>query len=294
MRNLKIFLTSFILAFLYFGTMNIVTEKMKNIVYFDFNPTVFSAEIYQKTEPKNIEIDARAAISLRIDKEGKETVLYAKNENQALPIASLTKLMTALVVFDMKETYNPFQVLSVSKDAALQRGISILNEGESLTTKNLLYISLLDSSNDAAFSLAEAVGEENFVKLMNIYAEKMGLSKTKFVNSTGLNGEEENISTAREMAEILKNVKENYSEILEITKNQNYDILRPNGSLRHISTNTNILLDEFPEIIGGKTGWTPEAKGCLALIVKDKNGYIINVILGADDRFEEMRKLIAP
>lgn len=291
MKNIKIFLASSVLVFLYFGMINIITDKAENAVSYDFPLEVFSARIYE--EPKTeIEIDAKSAISLKIGKNGEETILYAKNENQPLPIASLTKLMTALVVSDMQETYNPFQVLSVSREAATQRGISILSEGERLTVQSLLYISLLESSNDAAFSLAEAINKDNFVKIMNIYAKKMGLEETSFVNPTGLNGKQENVSTAREIAEMIKAIKEKHPELLEITKNSSYEILRPDGSLRHISVNTNLLLHEFPEIAGGKTGWTPEAGGCLVLIIEKKDGYVINVVLGAEDRFEEMRKLM--
>lgn len=291
MRNLKIFFASLLLSLLYWGALNILAEKTENLAFADdvfFIPEAFSANI----RPALPEIEARAAISLKIDKNGKETVLYSKNEDKVLPIASITKLMTALVVFEFKETYNPFQILSISEEAASQKGVSVLSEGERLAIRDILYISLLESSNDAAFSLSEAMGKENFVRVMNIYAEKIGLEKTSFANPTGLNEGVQNLSTAREVAVLVKTIKENYPEILEITKKKEYEILMSDGNTRHVSRNTNIILEEFPEIIGGKTGWTPEAGGCLAVVVARPDGYVVNVILGADARFEEMKKLI--
>lgn len=291
MSNLKIFFASLLLSLLYWGALNVLAEKTEKLAFADdafFIPETFSATVH----PALPEIEARAVISLKIDKNGKETVLYSKNEDKVLPIASITKLMTALVVFEFEETYNPFQVVSISEEAASQKGVSVLSEGERLAVRDILYISLLESSNDAAFSLSEEMGKENFVRVMNIYAKKIGLERTSFVNPTGLNEGAQNLSTAREIAALVKTIKENYPEILEITKNKEYEILTSDGGIHHVSKNTNVILEEFPEIIGGKTGWTPEAGGCLAVVVRRPDGYVINVILGADARFREMKKLI--
>ncbi|MDD3729044.1 MAG: serine hydrolase [Candidatus Pacebacteria bacterium] len=296
MRNFNFFLASFFIGFVYFGILTFTAIKAEQVLSLTANLYYYSEPLPLKNPYKEIlkeiEIDARAVVSLKVDKNGKETILYKKNEDALLPIASLTKLMTALVIFDLKETYNPFLSLPISKEAAFQKGVSILSEGELLTVEALVHISLIESSNDAAFALSEMIGEENFVNLMNIYAKNIGLEKTKFINSTGLNDGKENLSTANDVALLAKTIKENYPQIFEITRKKEYEVLKPNGSFRHLSKNTNVLLFEYPQISGGKTGFTNEAKGCLVIIVDTKDGYIINIILGANDRFEEMRKLI--
>ena len=153
---------------------------------------------------------------------------------------------------------------------------------------------LIQSSNDAAFALTGRVGERAFVDLMNIYAGQMGLRHTGFINPTGLEPDNSslpmNTSTAEELAVLAEYILEKEPEIFEITANKSYEVLRPDGSLHDfIPQNTNILLGEMPGIIGGKTGWSPAAGGCLLLIFEkpEGNGYYITVVLGADDRFEE-------
>lgn len=298
MSKYRIFLISFVISFVYFNILAFTLQKAQKFVLagsFFYHEEYLKKENIQIKIPDDFEVEANSVISLSIDRNGKEKIIYSKNENNILPIASITKLMTALVVFDLKESYNFFQVLPISKEAAFQKGVSILKEGEILTVESLLYITLIESSNDAAFALAQAINEKKFMEIMNLYAKKIGMEKTIFFNSTGLNNNLENVSTAYEISLLVKYIKENHSEILEITKKENYDILNPNGIIRHTSKNTNILLSEYPEIIGGKTGWTQSAKGCLVILIDNPNedGYFINVILGSDNRFEEMRKLIS-
>ncbi len=289
-NNFKIFWLSFSVALLYFSFLNFILEKTDN--YVSSNRVYFYASPIEKNE-RIIEMEARAVISLRVDKNGEKSVIYSKNEDERLPIASITKLMTALIVYDFKETYNPYMPLMISNRAAYQRGVSVLFEGEFLSIKELLKISLIESSNDAAYALAEVAGERTFIEIMNLYAKRIGLENTSFVNSTGLNQGEDNLSTAKEVALLIHFINENYPEIIEITGKEKETIRRTDGSFRHTSINTNILLSEYDNIIGGKTGWTSSAKECLAIIISLDDGYIINVILGSDNRFEEMRKLIS-
>ncbi len=249
----------------------------------------------------NLEIESESAISVEVDNRGNEKVLFEKNPQKSLPIASLTKLMTALVIFDLDETYNFLQLIKITKEAVGQEGSSKygdLRVGESLLAKDLLYKMLIESSNDAAFALTEPIGKEAFVGLMNLYAKELGLENTHFVNPTGLESntleEPNNISTTRDLVKLARYIIENYPQIFEITTHQSYEFLKPDGSLHHfIAQNTNELLGEIPGIIGGKTGWEIEAEGCLLLIIKHPKGnYFINVILGSNDRFAEMRKII--
>ena len=312
MKNIKTLLLSFIASFVFFAGVNISVQKMEDFAFDNiYYPTgqMLSAQIYQEqflaekdfsVEKKEIEINAASAISLKINSKGESFILFEKESSKPLPIASLTKLMTGFIILDLKETYDPFQVLEISENAANQKGISVLSKGEYLTIKDLLYVVLLESSNDAAFALAELVSEKGFVQLMNIYAREIGLKNTFFINPTGLDFFQEqnhinsNVSTAFDLAYFASHILEKNPELFEITAEKEHNILKPNGEIRHISQNTNALLYEFPQIIGGKTGWTPIAGGCLIIVIEEPkdNSYIINVVLGAEDRFGEMRKLI--
>ncbi len=256
-------------------------------------------ELIRQRTFKNLKISAKEAISVEINKGVKTKILFEKNSQVPLPIASLTKLTTALVVF---ENYDLSKKIKISKEAVDQEGSSKwgnLREGEYLSVKNLLYMALLESSNDAAFSLTEPFGEKKFVGLMNKNAEKIGLENTKFFNPTGLEPDNPNgpinHSTAKDLVKLSRYISENYPQIFKISSQQSYTVLRPNGNLHHfIPENTDKLLGKIPGIIGGKTGWSPRASGCLLVVLKNPNGsgYFVNVVLGSNDRFGDMKKII--
>ncbi len=320
-KKLKIFLITLFLSLPFWWGINSLAKNFEDFWFLQEitkNPQIFAAQINQQILEKEIkeaeleklqaerlkslEIEARAAISVEIDEQGNEKILFEKNSQQLLPIASLSKLMTALVIFDLDETYNLSQLITITKEAVEQEGSSKygdLKAGESLSVESLLYIMLIESSNDAAFALTELIGKKGFVGLMNIYAKELELKNTYFVNPTGLDLDDSrnspNYSTAEDLVKLTKYILRNYPQIFEITINQSYEILMPNGLTHHfIPENTNKLLGEVPDIIGGKTGWSFSAGGCLLLVVDNpnKNGYFVNIILGAKDRFNEMRKLM--
>lgn len=317
----KILLVSFVLSLPFWWGINFLADNLENFWFqqeLASNPALFTAQLNQQILEKKLEelkverlqtqrlqeldIQAKAAISLKVDENGNEKILFEKNREEVLSIASLTKLMTALVVFDLDETYNPSQIITITQEAFSQEGQSKygdLRVGEKLSVETLLHIMLIESSNDAAFTLTELVGEKGFVDLINLYAKQIGLSNTQFVNPTGIEPDypkgSRNTSTARDLVKLAKYILENYPQIFEITVKQFYTVLKPDGSIHHfIPQNTNELLGEFPEIIGGKTGWGPQAGGCLLLVLKNPKweSFYINVLLGAEDRFTEMRKLI--
>ena len=317
--RLKIFFASLFLSLPLWWGMDIFSQKLEDFWFWKEmteNPQILSAQINQQilekelkmlksarvSPPEDLEIRARAAISVEINNKGNEKILFEKNSQQPLPIASLTKLMTALVVFDLDETYNLSQPIKISQKAVFQEGESKyadLVAGEFLSVESLLYIMLMESSNDAAYAITELIGQGAFVDLMNLYAKDLGLKNTYFANSTGLDPDflyqSINLSTAQDLVKLAKYILVEYPQIFGITNNCYYEVLRPNGIFRHlISENTNELLAEFPEIIGGKTGWSLVADGCLLLVLESprKNNYFINVVLGSKDRFGEMRKLI--
>jgi len=236
-------------------------------------------------ESNQMDINAESVISIKSTLVGDDAVIFEQNKNLKLPIASLTKLMTAVIVLD---NYNLSQKITVSEKADSQLSMQTdFKQGDIFTIEQFLNVMLIESSNKAAYALSEKLGEEEFVSLMNKKAEDIGLKNTFFVDPTGLSSE--NISTASDLAMIAEYILKNYSKIAEISTIQDYKLENFGKIL-----NTNQLLAENSEIVLGKTGFTSYANGCLLLVLKNSEdgSYLINVILGADDRFWEMKKLI--
>lgn len=238
------------------------------------------------------EINAKAAM---VFETFNNEILYQKNIEQIAPIASLTKIVTALVALDCLSIGETVVISEKALAGYGHQGNLIKNE--KISVNNLLHALLMESSNDAAIALAEACENKinkNFVDLMNWKAkEVINLKQTFFVDPTGYGSG--NISTAKDVSQMLM-----YSFkqpiIWRILKTSNIDLTSVDGAIEHHWINTNKLLTRLPDIAGGKTGYTQEAQDCLALAVKCSNngqdGYLITVILGAQDRFNETEKLI--
>lgn len=240
------------------------------------------------SETGNLEANIKAAMSIRINS-GEDNVLFKKNESKKLPIASLTKLMTALVVL---ENYDLGQEIIISENAIMEEGgKNNFRNGETFSVKNLLYAILIESSNKAAYAVGEKIGIENFIDLMNLRAADIGMISTYFSDNTGLGSD--SYSTAEDIIKISRYLFNNHPLFREIISLKEYNLYLSNGSFHHKVVNTNKMLGEM-NIIGGKTGWTTEARGCFMAIQKNPSdsSYFIYVVLGAEDRFAETRKLI--
>lgn len=246
---------------------------------------------YRTLRIKNPEILAGSAVAVETNLSNlPDGVLFKQEGGKKLSIASLTKLITAVVALDV---YQPMDNITISKNASMQTGKQgSLAEGDKMSVKDLLYIMLIDSSNQAAYALSEGKSEEKFVAMMNQKAREIGLFDTYLADPTGLSSE--NSSTAEDLVKLTEHLLENYPIITEISRTKEFDLYRSDGTFYGKLNNTNELLGEIPEIIGGKTGFTTDAKGCLLLVLNNpvNNDYLIYVILGADDRFTEMKKLI--
>lgn len=248
------------------------------------NPNYLPIRNWEVKEP---EIQAKSALIFDLNR---DQILYQKNSDDILPIASLTKLMTSLVVL---ENMDLDQIVVISEEALAgygdQAGLLI---NEKISVRNLLYAMLMESSNDAALALAMNYNgkELSFVNLMNEQAQQLGLNNTSFADPSGFYPE--NVSTAREMVRLVR-YSFKYPLIWEIMKTLDIDLSSADGKIRHHWVNTDELLNRLPNIIGGKTGYTEEAQGCLILVVKEPGAeYIITVVLGASQRFLETEKLI--
>jgi D-alanyl-D-alanine carboxypeptidase (penicillin-binding protein 5/6) len=216
-------------------------------------------------------------------------VLYAKEAARRRPIASVTKVMTALVTLEEVE---PSRRATVSANAASQSGAELgLTVGERLSVKDLLYATLLQSSNDAAVALAErAEGTESaFVSAMNAAAGAMGLRDTRFLDPTGL--DDGGYSTAMNVAEITR-AAYGWPLFERIVRTKFRTISAPSGANRRIQ-NRNVLLWLYSPTVGVKTGYTTAAGHCLVAAARFEGTELLAVVLGApEDAFSDGAALL--
>jgi D-alanyl-D-alanine carboxypeptidase len=235
-------------------------------------------------------LEANIASSVLLN-EDKKIILYEKNLNQKAAIASLTKLMTAVIVMDNYPLDSKID-LNDNMLMSLRRSTNLVI-GEHMTIKDLLYIMLIESNNNAAEYLASKIDRSNFMILMNEKAKKLKMKNTYFVNPHGLdeNNGDYNASSAKDLTILVSEIIKNYPLIKDILSNYKYKLVTEEGNVYNL-TNTNILLEEVPYETWGKTGYTEKANGCLILMTNTpSDDIIINIIINSDDRFEEMKNL---
>lgn len=227
----------------------------------------------------------------------RQIIFWQKNDpNKARPIASLTKLTTALIAV---EHAGINEIFTVSQNAIASYGeMGGLKVGEKLTAEKLLYALLLESSNDAATAIAENINnkispdsQEDFIGLMNKKARELNLTRTFYADPSGL--DPRNQSSANDLIKIMEVVFQN-SILREIIKTPAIDVASDDGLFQHHFINTNKLFSQFPELLGGKTGYTEEAGNCMitGFIAPDKQSPIFIIIMNSRDRIEESAALI--
>ena len=215
-------------------------------------------------------------------------VIYAKNAHQPRPIASTTKIITALVAIKMGQLDS---VATVSPRAAGVEGSSIyLKNGEKLTLEELLYGALMRSGNDACVAIAEHVaGEEKmFVSFMNQLAQRLGARNSHFCNTNGLPNDQ-HVASAYDMALITRQALAD-PVFSRIVSSKTHSIAGPNGK-RQLS-NTNKMLWSYQGANGVKTGTTNAAGRCLVASATRGDRTLVAVVLHSDDRWGESVKLL--
>ena len=249
----------------------------------------------------DVELKAKSAYVFDVVK---NEVLFKKNEFVQLPLASITKLMTALTAVELLPENSR---ITIRKEFLREEGDTGLLSGESWRLKDLLDFSLTVSSNDGARSVASVIGAMNldtedydlgrkdFVSKMNDKARELGLGQTYFTNETGLdNGVlSGGYGSAMDVGVLMKYILLNHSKILEATKYQQLEITSLGG--KHIAKNTNIDVNQIPGLLASKTGYTEMAGGNLVVVFDSSIGRpIIVVVLGStlDDRFEDISRLV--
>lgn len=233
-----------------------------------------------------------------------QRALYNKNAGKQLPLASLTKLMTALVAYEHLDREDR---IPITRGALLQEGDSNLKSGETFALQDLANFTLITSSNDGAYALAAAAGAAlaagrnnstgAFVDAMNAKAEEIGLSQSYFTNPTGLdvNGVKSgSYGSARDMAFLMEYLTLKHPEILERTKEAASTIRNEDGTTFR-AVNTNEITAHIPGLIGSKTGFTGLAGGNLVIAYDaGLNRPIVIAVLGStrDGRFSDVTTLI--
>lgn len=226
-------------------------------------------------------------------------VLAENNSHTRLPIASTTKIMTAIIAL---ENYNLDDIIEISANAAAQIGSDVyLQSGEKMTVKNILYALLVRSGNDAAMALAEYMngGSEAFIKKMNDKAKFLGMNDTEYKDPAGL--DDTGYSTASDLSIVTSYALDN-GVFKDIIKTQEVTIASIDETTTHqlITSNRLIKNDElfyYPLAIGVKTGYTPDAGHCL-VSAAEKDGFeLIGVILNtaestSDASAKESKKLL--
>lgn len=213
-------------------------------------------------------------------------IIFEKNKNDKLAIASMTKMVAQIIILEQVESgkLKWDDVVTVSKNAADMGGSQIyISEGEKITVEDLMKGISMASGNDATVAMAEKIAgsEEKFVKLMNKKVKKLGLKNTFFKNCTGLD-EDGHYSSAYDMSMIARELVVNHSEILRFSSMYE-DYLRENTDNKFWLVNTNKLVRFYEGADGLKTGHTDNAGYCLAATAKKNNMRLIGIVLGEEN-----------
>lgn len=280
------------------------------------NNNEFVAE--KKNPFSDISILAKSAFVWDVNE---QRAVYAKNEKESLPLASVSKVMTALVALDKM---SGAARIKISTDSIKQEGDSGLKSGEEWRIKDLIDFSLVSSSNDGIYAVANAVeslktespdvnaaspaialeirsgeemGRKNFIDLMNKKAKEIGLQQTYYLNETGLDAslkENGGYGSAEDMAKLFAYIIKNKPEVLEATAYDKVNFTSL-GGLNYTALNTNEITGAIPNLMASKTGFTDMAGGNLVIAFDAglMRPIVISVLSSTiDGRFEDVKKLV--
>ncbi len=242
-------------------------------------------DLINSLDPNNIEkLNAKvSALSYIVKNLTNGDVTIEHNSEKLLPVASLTKLVTAVVA---RRMIDADERITVSREIMSTYGNTAqFRVGETFKSQDLLYPLLMVSSNDAAEALAYDYGRQNFISAMNEFTQSIGAYRTYFQDPSGLSAE--NVSTASDMALILDWIKINDPEIIGITS------LKTKTIRGHTWVNPTHFLS-WAHYVGGKNGYTPEANrtaSSLFTMGQNKDLYAV-VVLGSEERDYDVMRLL--
>lgn len=250
-----------------------------------FLPKILGIKTEKLTPPI---ISAKSAIVYEVNS---EKTFYEKNISEKLPMASLTKVMTAIISLENKREDDTYSVLRSDLVGENSMG---LTEGEVISLEDLLYGLVLVSGNDAAEVLARNTfsNRERFVSAMNEKAKALGLTNTNFTNPSGLQGDGNQFTTAYDLMVITNYALSKFPLFKKVSETTEHIIAQTDTHKMFYLENETNLLRSYKGVKGVKTGYTPEAGLCLITYLEHENHKIIGVILGSNNRRDEMRELL--
>lgn len=209
--------------------------------------------------------------------------IWAKQPGRRLPPASLTKLMTALLVLELAR---PDDAVTIAPSATRETGTRIgLRTGERFRLQDLLAAALIPSANDACHALADHLdgNESKFIARMNHRAHALGMRNTHFTNACG-HDKPGHYSSAKDLS-ILVHALLKYPSLIEVTSKKNLQIATVDGQRRYFLENKNALIGRYDGALGLKTGFTPNAGKCLVAYAKRGDNTVLLILLHGQDRW---------
>lgn len=252
-----------------------------------------------QAEENAVEISAPGAVLMEPET---KTILYEKNKDTRRSPASVTKIMTLLLIFDHLKSGNLHltDTVTTSAHARSMGGSQVfLEEGETQDVETMIKCIVVASGNDASVAMAEHIAgsEESFVKEMNKRADELGMKNTHFVDCCGLTDSDDHYTTAYDIALMSRELISRYPEVLTYSSVWMEDIthVTRKGSSKFTLTNTNKLLRSYEGCMGLKTGSTSIAKYCLSAVAKRNGITLIASVMAAPDpktRFRDAAALL--
>lgn len=270
---------------LFFATLAMVFATMTSLIIRHLlrrepiSPAVQGAtEVgYQLTPPAEQALGAASAVAWNTEK---EEIVWQQTAFERRPVASLTKLMTAIVALDHGIPWE--QTATINPNEHGLGGNLLLRNGEAATMRDLFTASLLGSANNATRAYVRTLGlsEEEFVRRMNRKAIALGLEQTYFTDVTGLKAS--NVSTAYEIARLAEVAFRDYPDIARATAQVEYTFTVQGNGRAHTIKNTNRLVtDHLLTVTGSKTGYLDEAMYCLVIQGSAAAKHLVVVVLGS-------------
>ncbi len=220
-----------------------------------------------------------------------DVVLASWNANDQAPMASVTKVMTAIVVIENADLSDTVRIPSFV--TGLRGSVAGVVAGQTWTVGDLLMAMMVRSGNDAAYALGWYVGGEStsaFVDMMNAKAREFGMTSTHFANPAGLDAED-HYSTATDLLTLIKEAQR-YPDVVRVGRTRLVTLAEQDGRDGYTWTNSNKLLGTYPGVVGLKTGDTPWADKVLLAVTEQHGRPIYSVVMHSDDHFDDTRELV--
>lgn len=273
---------------------------MKKIVALILSITIFCSNIvFAEEEKKQVGENAKSVVLMEASS---GTVIFSNNEKEKLSPASITKIMTLILIFDYLHS-GKIKLDDVAATSAYAKSMGgsqvFLEEGEEQTVETLIKCIIVASGNDASVTMAEYIAgsEEEFVKMMNKRAKGLGMTETNFEDCCGLTDSDNHYTSAKDVAIMSRELITKYPEVFKYSTIWMESITHKTrqGESEFVLSNTNKLLKTNQYVKGLKTGSTSKAKYCVSTVAEKNGVELIAVVMAAPDykaRFAEAEKLI--